>query len=159
MRDLQHLEELSAVTAFGSWANDIVVALEGVAGGPPESAEDRGLLLQAAEFLATLADPTLWRTRPPSARSLAASEATRSAVTSVLGTPPGEDQVTALRDLASAAREAAYGKLTPERAEYLPALMRLFDRVGDLQLARSNAVLTARKDSFAWTATRLTSVS
>lgn len=159
MRDLQHLEELSAATAFGSWANDVVVALDTVHGGGELAPFASGVLEQAALFLRTLADPTQWRSRPRSARSVAATETTRTAVTSVLGRASGGDHHEALLELATAADQAAHGQLPPDKSDTLDALMRLFDRLGDLQLARSNAVLTSRKDAIAWTGTTPISVS
>jgi hypothetical protein len=154
VRDLKHLEELSSATAFGSWAYDVVLALDRVDSGTDPMPSDRAVLVQAAELLSALADPASRPKTADSARSVATSETTRSAVATVLGAGSVEDLKPILDELASAAREAAEGR-SPD-AERLQRLIALFDRVGDLQLVRSNDVLAARKDAVTWTAMRMT---
>lgn len=152
MRDLRHLEELSSATAFGSWANDVVVALDRVREGETLDEPDRATVRQAADLLEAVAQPGAARQAPDLARSLAAGEATKTAIAAVLGHRPAPENKVQVEELAELAKQAATGTLADESRDQLDSLIDLFDRLGDLQLVRSNAVLSERKRAVAWTA-------
>jgi hypothetical protein len=158
MRDLQHLEELSSATAFGSWVNDVVIALDNARSHGEVGNVGRIVLSEAANLIARVNEPQTSRQIPDAARGLAAGETTRSAISAVLGAS-GEDNAqvdAALQVLSATARRASNGALDSDDAERVDALIRLFDRLGSLQLVRSNSVLTARKSAGPWTATTMT---
>ena len=158
MRDLQHLEELSSATAFGSWVNDVVIALDQARSRDEVGATGRLVLAQASNLIARLAEPQTSPQIPDAARGLAAGETTRSAISAVLG-PRGEDNAhlgVVLRALSETARRASAGALDDDDAARVDDLIQVFDRLGSLQLVKSNSVLVSRKNAGAWTATTMT---
>jgi hypothetical protein len=154
MRDLQRLEELSSTAALGLWANDVVLALDRVCGTPGVSDADKQLLNDAADMLEeTLARATQPLSTPKSARALAATDTTLTAVAALAQEQAGDEQKL-LAEIAKVIREAADGTLTASDSERLKPVNALFGLVGELQLVESNSVLTSRKDAKAWTVTQ-----
>src|SRR4051812_6578602 len=126
MRDLRHLEELSSATAFGSWANDVVVALDKLREGEDLEDTDVRTLDQAASLLEAVSDPGTTRQAPDMARSLAAGETTKTAVAAVLGRRPGEENRARLLELATVARRSATGAAAGPDRERLDEIIELF---------------------------------
>jgi hypothetical protein len=154
MRDLQRLEELSSTAALGLWAGDVVLALDRASTPDNVSESDRQLLNDAA----TMLEETLERaarplSTPKSARALAATDTTLTAV-AVLAQEQAGNQQELLAEMAKIIREASEGVLTTNDAERLQQVIALFGLVGELQLVESNSVLTSRKDTRTWTATQ-----
>ena len=156
MRDLRHLEELSSATAFGSWANDVVVALDRVREGENLADADRATIGQAAGLLEAVLQPNARRHAPDMARSLAAGETTKRAIAAVFGPRPSDENRAKLAQLAAVATRAAKGTETSGDGDRLDEMIDLFDRLGDLQLVKSNAVLSARRRAVTWTGTQPT---
>jgi len=152
VRDLRHLEELSSATAFGSWANDVVVALDRARLGDQFGDGDVEVLGEAAVLLRGLDDRNLRRQASGVARSLTAGQTTRTAFASVIGRDEGRDQKAILERLASTVEKAAKRAIPTGDNASVDALIHLFERIGDLQLVKSNSIWSARKRA-AWTAT------
>jgi hypothetical protein len=154
MRDLQRLEELSSTAALGLWADDVVLALDRASSLDGVSDADRQLLDTAARVL----EETLERTSQPlstpkSARALAATDTTLTAVAVLAQEQAGNEQEL-LAQMVQIIREASEGELTANDAERLRPVIALFGLVSELQLVESNSVLTSRKDTRTWTATQ-----
>jgi hypothetical protein len=154
MRDLQRLEELSSTAALGLWADDVVLALDRASSPDGVSNADRQLLDTAAGVL----EETLERTSQPlstpkSARALAATDTTLTAVAVLAQEQAGNEQEL-LAQMVQIIREASDGALTVNDAERLRPVIALFGLVSELQLVESNSVLTSRKDTRTWTATQ-----
>lgn len=156
VRDLHHLEELSAATAFGSFATDVVLALDRartVEATPADS--DSQVLHEAAHVLLTLVEPDLKPGLAGTASGLAATETAHSAVTRFLENRSVTDLEGEIRGLAAAAEKSATGSSAEVEPERFDALIGLFGRVSAMQLAESAAVLTAGKGAEPWTAMQL----
>jgi hypothetical protein len=154
MRDLQRLEELSSTAALGLWADDVVLALHraSTSGGVRDA--DRQLLNDAAVMLEeTLERATQPLSTPKSARALAATDTTLTAV-AVLAQEQAGDGEELLAQMAKIIREAAEGVLTVADADRVQPVITLFGLVSEYQLVESNSVLTSRKDTRTWTATQ-----
>jgi len=156
MRDLQRLERLSSTAALGLWADDVVLALDRAATGRGSRSEsDVRLLGDAAEVL----DAAWQRTDQPlvsprSARALAATDTTLSAVAALLRGQSEGDRQHLLEVTAKVVRGAASGSLTDGDGERVQAAMKLFGIVGEQQLVESNSVLSSSKDARVWTETK-----
>lgn len=159
MRDLQRLEELSSTAALGLWADDVVLALDRATSPEGVGDADNQLLNDAAEMLEeTLERTTRPLSTPKSARALAATDTTLSAV-AVLAQEQDGDERKLLAQMSKIIREAADGALTTADAERMQPVIALFGLVSELQLVKSNSVLTSRKDTRSWTATQAISSS
>jgi hypothetical protein len=158
-RDLQRLEKLSSTAALGLWADDVVITLESASSGGALNASGQELLKAAANTLEEIRDEVDQpMVVPKSARSLATTDTTLSAVTA-LAREQDSDVKQMLGDMARAIRQVAHGQLAKEDSESLEIALDVFSLIGEYQLAESNAVLMPRKDRDAWSATKMTSAS
>lgn len=153
MRDLQRLEELSSAAALGLWADDVVVAISHASSETPLTDADKTVLEEAADTLESAAKRTAKPlSTPPTARALAATDTALVAVATLVGETGEDDRKKLMTALAKAIRRTAKGALIEDDdPAQLRLAMNLFGIFGELQLVESNSVLTARKDSSAWT--------
>lgn len=154
MRDLHQMKELSEATGFGSFASDVVLAVDRLRTGTPRE-PDSELIGRAAELLATLPATEGPADQPRLAQGIAARDATRDAVALSLGTPPDNDYGPLFAELAEGARSLAAGRLDQVDEKTVDALLKLFGRVAEMQLARGSALLTTRSEPGPWMATQL----
>lgn len=158
MRDLQRLEKLSSTAALGLWADDLVLALDRAKSGEAR-ASDSELLRAAAGMLEQALEWTAHPLAPPrSARDLAATNTTLSALAALAQEQSGEEQQL-LEGMAKTIRDAAEGRLTQDDMARLDSVIGLFELVGERQLVESNSVLMSRKDTEPWTAIETTLTS
>jgi hypothetical protein len=152
MRDSGQLETLSSTAALGLWADDVILALDRVTRLEDDDKDSRKLLADAAEIF----DDALERTNhpltaPKSGRSLAATDTALDLVETLSQRSEDESPPTLLQELAETLRAGATGELATDD-ERLTRTLEFFATVARNQLAKTNSVLSSRKDARAWTA-------
>jgi hypothetical protein len=155
MRDSQGLETLSATAALGLWADDVILALDRVTRLRQLEAVDKKLLNDAAGILN---GALKWREKPLASpdRDVAETNAALDVAEAMSEGDSETDTETLLREISTTLGEVADGKVEADDVR-LERVIEFFSVVGEEQLAKSNSVLSDRKDARAWTGLPLTS--
>jgi hypothetical protein len=150
VRDRPYLDEHSDLVTAGLLAEDVVFAVAAHREGRPLAEGDRQALTAAQTLLRFIAAPEIRHTGRSGISHLSGSTGILEALRAAEIQAPEHDVRHFLESLLIAIDEALDGEVSPELHERLAALQRLFAGLGDIALARSNALAGATGDRLLW---------
>jgi hypothetical protein len=151
--NLQRIKEASDAAAFGSFASDVVLAIDRVRLGHPRSA-DSAVLNRAADLLDSLSADNGIPDPARRAYSITARQTAQSAARRAFGTTAA-DVAEVIDPLAVASRALAENQRNVD-PKHVDRLIKLFSLIADLQLARGTSIRMHRSTRSPWTATQPT---
>lgn len=157
MRDYRGLEELTDAVSRGLLVGDVIIALDLVLGGASLDEEAAEAIGAGESLLRDMAHPERAASLASSTGSLASTGAAVDATARAFGREPPEDLQLYLDGLADSLKALSSGQERPD--DDLRQVIALFSFIGDMELARSNAVSRDRQDPVRWLGTTTPSAS
>jgi hypothetical protein len=160
MRNFERLQELPGTVAAGLQAGEVVLAIDRAMNGEPPGEIETGALLAGEALLRHLADPEVpVAGRSREAQHLMGADTALDAIEVVNAEATGEDFNHFATELADVLHRAAENSSTSDDTRLLKIALRVFFHLGDLKLARVNALLRTPEEPLTWQPLTTTSTS